>query len=155
MQTTIDLKNQNPIVRKKRVVLALGSNIEPRKQYIESAIKEIKENPEFRILNITPMIENPAILYENQPDFLNQVIEIETSMDPYELLNFVKVLEKKIGRKERFRYGPREIDIDILFYENLHIKSEILMIPHPGVYDRDYLKYLLRFIDISYYGFEK
>lgn len=138
---------------KKRVILALGSNIEPRKKYLKKAIDALRNSYYFKILSVTPVLENPALLYTEQPDFLNQLVELETYLPPFELLRFVKKLEWQLGRKKRFRYGPREIDIDIIFYEDRKYTSPILTVPHPGIYDRPYLQYLLGFLDTSGYGY--
>ena len=85
------------------------------------------------LVRATSALDNPALIFEDQDDFLNQVLEIQTELPPLELLDFLKLIEKKIGRQERFRYGPREIDIDILFYGRLRLETESLKIPPPGV----------------------
>jgi 2-amino-4-hydroxy-6-hydroxymethyldihydropteridine diphosphokinase len=154
MQKIIDLEKQNQSVNKSTfVLLALGSNIEPKKEYLQKVIKNLESDGKCTIIKTSRILQNPAILYTEQEDFLNQIIEIETFLEPNDLLNYVKQLEKKIGRKSRFRYGPREIDIDILFYGQLTICTENLVIPHPGVYEREYLKILLQDFDLSKYNF--
>jgi 2-amino-4-hydroxy-6-hydroxymethyldihydropteridine diphosphokinase len=154
MQKITDLKNQNLFIKSlSKVLLSLGSNIEPKSEYINKAIDYIHNEGYCKVIKISSVLKNPAILYKEQDDFLNQIIEIETILTPFELLNYLKQLEIKIGRKHRFRYGPREIDIDILFYEDLKINTENLIIPHPGVYDREYLKILLKEFELSKYNF--
>jgi len=154
MQKITDLKNQNLFIKSiSKVLLSLGSNIEPKSEYINKAIDYIHNEGYCKVIKTSSVLKNPAILYKEQDDFLNQIIEIETILAPFELLNYLKQLEIKIGRKHRFRYGPREIDIDILFYEDLTINTENLIIPHPGVYDREYLKILLKEFELSKYNF--
>jgi len=154
MQKITDLKNQNLFIKSlSKVLLSLGSNIEPKSEYINKAIDYIHNEGYCKVIKTSSVLKNPAILYKEQDDFLNQIIEIETILTPLELLNYLKQLEIKIGRKHRFRYGPREIDIDILFYEDLTINTENLIIPHPGVYDREYLKILLKEFELSKYNF--
>ncbi len=152
MQKIIDLKKQNLFNRTNFVLLCLGSNIEPKEKYLKNAIEFIQKDGFCEILKVSKVLKNPPLIYTNQDDFLNQILEIKTILDPYELLTYIKQLEKNIGRIERFRYGPREIDIDILFYENLKINTEILTIPHPGIYDREYIQILLQEFNLSKYS---
>ena len=119
------------------VYIALGSNLGKRSENLKSAIHQLF--PEVRILRCSPVYETPPWGYEDQPDFLNQVIEVETDLSPDKLLEQVKSIERKIGRKDSFRYGPRMIDIDILFYNDLIIDSPPLSIPHPRIPDRSFV----------------
>ncbi len=153
MQKTIDLKKQNPSNKLYYVLLSLGSNIEPKEEYLKKTIFTLETDGHVEIIKTSRILKNPAILYPNQEDFLNQLIEVKTHLSPLELLYYVKSLEKLLGRKERFRFGPREIDIDILFYDTLTIQTQELTLPHPGVYDRDYLKILFKEFDLSKYNF--
>ena len=123
--------------------LVLGSNLGNRKEYLGRAREQIAENSSIRIIQKTIEYISPALIFERQPDFLNQIILSETTYDPWELLNFLKQVEKLVGRRERFRYGPREIDIDILSYENYQIQDEYLILPHSGLKNRPYIRYLL------------
>lgn len=129
--------------RQHSVFLSLGSNTGNREHFIQDAVTRLIENPQVTLVRQSRLFENPAILYENQPDFLNQILEIETTFSPFALLDYLQKLEKEIGRKKRFRYGPREIDLDILTYDALQMNTDRLTIPHPGIYDREYLKILL------------
>ncbi|MEK7790816.1 MAG: 2-amino-4-hydroxy-6-hydroxymethyldihydropteridine diphosphokinase, partial [Deltaproteobacteria bacterium] len=74
-------------------------------------------------------------------------IEIKTSLSPVELLKALKQIEKEIGRKETFRWGPRIIDLDLLLYDSLTLKSEELTLPHPGMNERDFVKIPLQEIN--------
>src|SRR6266478_3458959 len=128
-----------------QIFLALGSNIEDRKQYIETAIVLLREK--ISGVTIAPLYETKPLYFENQHNFLNTVLNGYTDLKPQELLQFTKTVQKKVGRVERFRNGPREIDIDILFYDNVVYKDEELEIPHPGIQERDFV--LLPFSDIN------
>ena len=77
--------------------------------------------------------------YTEQKDFLNQVMKAETDLSPEKLLKYVKEIEGNVGRTETFRYGPREIDIDILFYDDLVLEVAELTIPHPKVHERAFM----------------
>ena len=128
-----------------QIFLALGSNIENRKQHIETAIVLLREK--VHDITVAPLYETKPRYFENQYNFLNTVLSGFTDLEPQELLQFTKTVQKKVGRVERFRNGPREIDIDILFYDNVVYKDEVLEIPHPGIQERDFV--LQPFSDID------
>lgn len=118
----------------KHVFLALGSNIGDRKAYILKAIEFLKEK--ISDIVIAPIYETKAFGVTDQNNFYNTALTGKTEFAPPELLTFAKDIEKRVGRIERFRWGPREIDIDILFYNDEVLKSEKLTIPHPGIPER-------------------
>lgn len=120
-----------------RVYLALGSNMGERKNYLEQAIQHLP--PQVRVLHTSSVYETEPWGYEEQPAFLNQVIEAQTTLSPLELLAYLKEVEDRMGREETFRYGPRVIDIDILFYEDLTYADEELQIPHPRITERAFV----------------
>jgi 2-amino-4-hydroxy-6-hydroxymethyldihydropteridine diphosphokinase len=128
-----------------KIFLALGSNIENRKQYIEKAILLLRE--QINDVTIAPFYETKPQYFEDQDTFLNTVLSGSTKLGLGELLQFTKTIEKKVGRVERFRNGPREIDIDILFYDKVVYKDEDLEIPHPRLQEREFV--LLPFSDIN------
>lgn len=118
------------------VYLSLGSNLGQRKQYINKAIALLKKNPHFESERISSFYETEPAGFKNQPRFINLCLKAKTSLSPDELLKFVKEIENKLGRKKRRRFGPREIDIDILFYGKKIIKRRDLIIPHPRLKNR-------------------
>jgi 2-amino-4-hydroxy-6-hydroxymethyldihydropteridine diphosphokinase len=126
--------------------LALGSNLGDREAMLDRARGALLSC--CTILRDSENLENPAILHEDQPDFLNAVLEVETDLGPAELLSQVKRIEQKLGRTARFRYGPREIDIDILSMEGIQMQTEDLTLPHPGL-DRPYLVTLLARLSLT------
>ena len=128
-----------------QIYLALGSNIENRKQHIETAIVLLCEK--VRGITIAPLYETKPRYFEDQYNFLNTVLRGFTDLEPRELLQFTKAVQKEVGRVERFRNGPREIDIDILFYDNKVYKDEELEIPHPRLQERDFV--LQPFADLN------
>ncbi len=133
MQTTLNM--YNPTMH--NVYLALGSNIGNKKDNMDKAINLLSQH----ISNITvaKFYETKPMYYEKQENFLNSALRGQTSLSPRELLTFVKKLEKEIGRKKRFPNGPREIDIDILFYDDIIFKDEHVQIPHPRIEERDFV----------------
>ena len=127
------------------IFLALGSNIDNRKQHIETAIVLLREK--VQDITVAPLYETKPRYFEDQQNFLNTVLRGFTDLEPRELLQFTKAVQKEVGRVERFRNGPREIDIDILFYDNVVYKDEELEIPHPRLQERDFV--LQPFSDIN------
>jgi 2-amino-4-hydroxy-6-hydroxymethyldihydropteridine diphosphokinase len=95
----------------------------------------------------SPVYETPPWGYEDQPRFLNQVVQVQTYLDAEPLLKHIKRLEVALGRKASFRNGPRLIDIDILFYDDLVLTTPILTIPHPHLHERGFV--LLPLMDIA------
>ena len=108
--------------------LGLGSNVDPRFDYIKKACTEL--------LSIGKIIKKSSIDStqpwgdSKQADFYNAVIEFDTSFEPRALLNKIKAIEKKIGRSKTLHWGPREIDIDIIFCQNCVVSEPELYIPH-------------------------
>ncbi|RMA97570.1 2-amino-4-hydroxy-6-hydroxymethyldihydropteridine diphosphokinase [Hydrogenothermus marinus] len=121
----------------KKIFLGLGSNIGNKEENIKKAISLLSDFV-FDI-KLAKLYKSKAYGYENQDDFINTAIVGYTNLQPEELLKKLKEIEEKVGRKKRFHWGPREIDIDILFYEDLIFKSENLEIPHPRIYERDFV----------------
>ena len=119
------------------IFLALGSNIEDRKRHIETAIILLCEK--VHDITVAPLYETTPRYFEDQQNFFNTVLIGVTDLEPRELLQFTQAVQQEVGRVERFRNGPREIDIDILFYDNLVYKDEALEIPHPRLQERDFV----------------
>ncbi|MFV9511705.1 2-amino-4-hydroxy-6-hydroxymethyldihydropteridine diphosphokinase [Tepidibacillus sp. LV47] len=119
-----------------RVFLSLGSNIGDREYFLKKAIADLDSHPQIRLINQSPIYETEPFGYKDQPDFLNMVIEIETDLDPYQLLQVTQSIENKLGRKREIHWGPRTIDIDILLYGKRRIVSPELIIPHPYIKER-------------------
>ncbi|WP_456383281.1 2-amino-4-hydroxy-6-hydroxymethyldihydropteridine diphosphokinase [Persephonella sp.] len=120
-----------------KVFIGLGSNIGDRESFIRRAIEYMS----IKITDIkqAPIFISRAVGFTDQPDFYNTVISGYTDMSPEELLTFLKETEQKVGRIKRFRWGPREIDIDILLYGNQVIEENGLVIPHPRLHERDFV----------------
>lgn len=119
------------------VYLALGTNLGDRHANLLTAQKALE--PEVDVRRSSPVYETPPWGYLDQPSFLNQVLEAETRLTPRDLLQTLKRLEKKLGRKPNFQNGPRLIDVDILFYDDLIINLDGLEIPHPRMEDRAFV----------------
>lgn len=120
--------------------IALGSNVGNRLEYLRSAVKRIKEFSceESEIIS-SSVYETKPFGYKNQSNFLNAVIRIETSCNLIELFNFLKAVEKELGRRTNHKWGPRKIDLDILFFNDEIFSSREISVPHSGIADRDFV----------------
>ncbi|MEA1973561.1 MAG: 2-amino-4-hydroxy-6-hydroxymethyldihydropteridine diphosphokinase, partial [Candidatus Cloacimonadota bacterium] len=121
-----------------KVYLGLGSNIGDRKKYIEAA-KNLLDHNETKIIQESEIIETKPYGYTDQRNFFNQIIIVETKLGPLPLLELCQSLEHVLNRKREIHWGPRTIDIDILFYENKIIDTERLIIPHPEIQKREFI----------------
>jgi len=118
-------------------VLALGSNVGDREGFIRKAVLLLSEK--IKGIKQASIYLSSPVGFTDQPDFYNTVISGYTDLSPEELLRFVKETERKVGRVKRFRWGPREIDIDVIFYGSKVLQSEKLTIPHPRMEERDFV----------------
>lgn len=118
--------------------IGLGSNIGDRKKNILKAIEELKKSGQ-KILKISSIYETKPWGFEKQRKFLNAVVKIKTFLSAVDLLQLCKSIERKIGRKKTFRWGPRKVDLDILFYGKKRINTRKLKIPHPEIKNREFV----------------
>ncbi|MDA8214332.1 MAG: 2-amino-4-hydroxy-6-hydroxymethyldihydropteridine diphosphokinase [Nitrospiraceae bacterium] len=120
------------------VHIGIGSNIGDRQAHCKDAIERLKRKG-IVVNKLSPMYETEPWGLKEQPKFINMAIEAETSLSPEELLNTLKCVEKEMGREESVRWGPRIIDLDILFYNDIVINMEHLQIPHPLLHKREFV----------------
>ena len=121
--------------RSKQLVLLLGSNIGDRHEYMQKALESLTEAfgaPQL----LSAMYETEPWGNLDQNSFLNQAVVFESNQKPLVALDTVLHIEQELGRKREIKWGPRVIDIDIIFYGNLVYQSDVLEIPHPYVQDR-------------------
>jgi 2-amino-4-hydroxy-6-hydroxymethyldihydropteridine diphosphokinase len=127
------------------VFISLGSNMGDRQTAILKArnLLAVDVPPIFS----SRIFETPPWGYEDQPPFLNQVIKATAHLSPLKLLDKLKEIEKEVGREPNFKYGPRLIDLDILFYDEMIFKNKVLTIPHPEITNRAFV--LLPLMDVA------
>lgn len=140
----------------KRILFGIGSNLGDRKFNIESAISMLEAQLELKNPRISDYLPNQAMLPEGAPqewdmEFLNicysAYIDL-SNFPPLEILKIIKNIELKLGRKDRGRWSPREIDIDILVIDGVKINIEgKLTIPHPGLFEREFFYKLAKQIE--------
>jgi 2-amino-4-hydroxy-6-hydroxymethyldihydropteridine diphosphokinase len=131
------LSHYNLFTLPHHIYLGLGSNLGDRKAFLDSAISTLA--PAVRVSRLSPIYETIPWGYSDQDDFLNMVVEAETDLGPKQLLVLLKGIEVKLGRQPRFRNGPREIDIDILLYDDVILDEVGLRIPHPRLAERAFM----------------
>ena len=119
--------------------IGFGSNIGDRLAHIQNAIHALSKTEGITLQKISSIYTTDPVGYEEQAQFLNGVAAIQTSLSPLPLLHTLKDIETTIGRKHRVRWGPREIDLDILIYEDLCVQTEKLVVPHPEMHLRGFV----------------
>ncbi len=119
------------------VYLALGSNLGNRLANLKNAISNLP--PQLNVRKKSPVYETPPWGFKEQTAFLNQVVMADTYLEPETLLGHLKRLETALGREPSFQNGPRLIDIDILFFDDVIIDSPPLVIPHPRLHQRAFV----------------
>ena len=120
------------------IILALGTNIEPREQYLKDALAKIEEN-NLKIILESSIYETPAWGGVANQNFLNMCIEVETSLGAYELLYTIQKIELELGRVRKEHWGNRTIDIDIITFNELIFNDERLIVPHKYIHDRNFV----------------
>ena len=120
------------------IILALGTNIEPREQYLKDALARIEEN-NLKIILESSVYETPAWGGVADQNFLNMCIEVETSLGAYELLDTIQKIELELGRVRKEHWGNRTIDIDIITFNDLIFNDERLIVPHKYIHERNFV----------------
>ena len=118
--------------------IALGSNLGDREHHLAAARRAIETLPGSRVLAATPSEETDPIGPQGQRRYLNQMIAIETELDPHALLTALQEIEQRGGRIRAERWGPRTIDLDIVKFDRQEIADDTLVVPHPALRDRDF-----------------
>ncbi len=119
-----------------KAYLSFGSNLGGREAYIKGALEELKANPDIRLGKVSDLIETKPYGGVEQSDFLNGALELDTLLSPRELLEELHRIEGLAGRERTLRWGPRTLDLDILFYDKLVYEDEALILPHVDLQNR-------------------
>ena len=118
------------------VFLSLGSNLGEREEYLDGALEALGRNPSVRVLEVSDWIQTKPYGFRDQPDFLNGCVYLQTILSPEELLYALQEIEADAGRERTVRWGPRTLDLDILFYDDLIMGTKELVLPHPEIEKR-------------------
>ncbi len=137
------LDNKNTLIKRReypavfkgkgahKALLGIGGNIGDVVRRFEHLLFYLKRSSFISVIETAPILKNPPFGYKEQGDFYNSLLLIETDLRPKALLRYVLHVEKVFGRKRLFKDGPRTLDIDILFYENVKMDTKDLILPHP------------------------
>ncbi|AEW44439.1 2-amino-4-hydroxy-6-hydroxymethyldihydropteridine pyrophosphokinase [Serratia symbiotica str. 'Cinara cedri'] len=127
-----------------RAYIALGSNLANPLQQVNTAIKALQQLPCSKFITCSLFYRSRPMGPQNQPDFLNAVVAIDTLLQPEQLLNCTQYIERRQGRiLQHERWGPRPIDLDIMLYGNQVINTARLIVPHYGMQEREFMLYPL------------
>lgn len=118
------------------VYISLGSNLGDKEKNLEDAIEFMRGLSFTDVISVSPFYLTEPQGVKEQPYFLNAVVKLETSFSPEELLGKLKKIEEAMGRRKTYRWGPRIIDLDIVFYDDIVVEDEKLVIPHPELRKR-------------------
>lgn len=124
--------------------IGVGSNLGNRRENINKALDCLRKTKGIRLEGVSRIYESTPVGGPRQREFLNAALKIKTSLAPIQLLKTLKKIEQDLGRKKTVRFGPRQIDLDILLYDNRIIRTKELIVPHPRMFERDFVLRPLR-----------
>ena len=119
--------------------IALGSNIGKREEHLRFAVSELEQVNECRGLRVSEFFDTAPYGFTGQDIFLNGCLTLETVLTPHELLDLLHEIENKAGRERTIRWGPRTLDLDIVFYDDIIMSGDTLRIPHADMHNREFV----------------
>lgn len=122
-----------------KAYVAIGSNMGEKEKYLKDAIQGLADHDEILVSAVSTLIATEPYGGVEQDVFLNGMVEIKTLLTPHELLDYLHELEQKAGRERILRWGPRTLDLDIVFYDKLIFEDDVLIIPHVDMENRDFV----------------
>ncbi len=131
-----------------RAFIALGSNLDDPIQHVKSAITDIKKLQNVKLISTSHLYQSSPVGPQDQPNFINAVVLVETILTAHELLKSLQQIEEQHGRERKGkRWGPRTLDLDLILYGKKSISTPCLIVPHPEIYNRSFV--LLPLFDIE------
>ncbi|EEB1954691.1 2-amino-4-hydroxy-6-hydroxymethyldihydropteridine diphosphokinase [Salmonella enterica] len=120
--------------------IALGSNLASPLEQVNAALKAVADIPDSRIVAVSSFYRTPPLGPQDQPDYLNAAVALDTALAPEELLNYTQRIERQQGRERKAeRWGPRTLDIDIMLFGDKIINTERLTVPHYDMKNRGFM----------------
>ncbi len=116
--------------------IALGANLGDREDTLMEALRRLDESAGITVVDCSNIYETEPVGYVDQPLFLNMAVRVSTGLDPYGLLHVMQQIEKELGRVRHIRWGPRTVDLDLLWMEGQTENTEELILPHPRMEER-------------------
>jgi len=150
---TLYFKNQYPMVlnknsnKKNSVTIGIGGNIGDMFKRFNQLLLMLKKDSRLTVLKTSPLLLNPPFGYLEQNDFLNGIITIKTNLSAHQSLKVFQRYENRFKRERSFKDAPRTLDIDIIFFNNLKIKTKDLSLPHPDYKNRQSVQIPLKFVN--------
>ena len=123
----------------RQAYIALGSNLQQPQQQVLLALTELGHLPKTRVVKRSSLYRSRPVGYDDQPDFINAVAEVDTDLTPRELLYALQALENTHGRKRPFPNAPRVLDLDLLLYSKMIMTTDDLTLPHPRMHERGFV----------------
>ncbi len=120
-----------------RAIVGIGGNLGDVARRFDRVVDYMRRSAHVRVLATSPLLRNPPFGYLDQPDFLNGVLLVETSLSPWALMDYMLWVEKRFGRRRSFKNAPRTLDLDIIFYDRMRWRSKRLTLPHPHFRERE------------------
>jgi len=120
-------------------IIGLGANLDNPQQQILDACQELLQHADIRQFNVSSLYSSKPMGPQDQPDYVNAVAVFHSSLTPHALLDLLQYIEQQHGRTRIQHWGPRTLDLDLLFYGKLQINDDRLTVPHPGVLDREFV----------------
>lgn len=122
-----------------KVYLSMGSNIGNKVDYLDKAVDAFKKSEDIHNVKVSSYYSTDPVGYLNQDEFVNIAVELDTQLNPYDLLDLCHKIENDLDRVRTIRWGPRTIDIDIILYDDIEMNEEELIIPHPRMKERGFV----------------
>lgn len=126
-----------------RVFIGLGSNLDNPLARLKTAIEDLQQLPQTVLVCVSSLYRSPPMGPQDQPDYINAVAEVETTLSAHALLDALQQIEHKHGRVRARHWGERTLDLDILLYGDVQISDARLRVPHPGLAERAFVVYPL------------
>jgi len=119
--------------------VGLGSNLDDPQRQVARALREVGELPQTRVVAASSLYRSSPVGYASQPDFINAVAKLDTSLEPVRLLESLQAIEAAHGRRRSFPNAPRTLDLDLLLYADRKLDSAELTLPHPRMHERAFV----------------
>jgi 2-amino-4-hydroxy-6-hydroxymethyldihydropteridine diphosphokinase len=119
--------------------IALGSNLQHPAQQVTHAFEVIAQLPQTTMLNQSSLYKTAPVGYDNQPDFVNAVAKVETTLLPETIMQHLLAIELQFGRERPFPNAPRILDLDLLLYDTVTMQTDLLTLPHPRMQSRGFV----------------
>jgi 2-amino-4-hydroxy-6-hydroxymethyldihydropteridine diphosphokinase len=126
-----------------RAYIGLGSNLADPIDQVKTAISNLQSLPDSQLITWSALYASPPMGPQDQPDYINAVVEVETALSAHQLLDALQGIEQQQGRIRKRHWGERTLDLDVLLYGQNEIDDERLQIPHPGISLRAFVLYPL------------